>query len=96
MGGGPPPPPPPGPPPQEFPFNIKRAKFVPKKGLKKPMWKKLPAVKVSEESIWVQVNSDDVYVSDDIIDSLVNRFASSNVAMTHSGSKGPDADNIDR
>lgn len=96
MMGGPPPPPPSGPAPQEFPFNIKRAKFVPKKGLKKPMWKKLQAMKVSEDSIWVQVNSDDVYMSDDIIDSLVNKFASANSAMTHSGAKGHDADNIDR
>ena len=80
--GGPPPPPPPfgafsmAPPAPEFPFNIKRAMFEPKKGLRKTNWKKLTPTKVSENSIWVQVNSDDVYVSDDLIDSIVENFAS--------------------
>ena len=54
--------------------------FEPKKGLKKPNWKKLTPNKVQENSIWTQVQTDEAVVSDDLIDSLVENFASASAA----------------
>lgn len=43
------------------------------------MWKKL-SNKVDKDSLWVQVNTDETYVSDDIIDSLVQQFTPLNIS----------------
>ena len=96
--GLPPPPPPFGfgapmaPPVSEFPFNIKRAMFEPKKGLKKPNWKKLPPNRVQESSIWIQVSSDEALVSEDLMDSIMENFASAVGSGGLGGLKGPDGD----
>ncbi|XP_054162866.1 protein diaphanous homolog 2-like isoform X2 [Oppia nitens] len=84
--GGPPPPPPPGMPfgfqPMvnanqiEFPYDIKRKKYEPKTPLKKPNWKKLTPTKVCEDSIWIEVKSDEQLVGDDVFDSLAQQFSS--------------------
>lgn len=88
MFGGPPPPPPfpgmgPPPPPgmplisqPEFPYDITRKIYEPKTPLKKPNWKKITPTKVSEDSIWVEVKTDDQFVGEDVFDYLTQQFSS--------------------
>ncbi|KAI2808100.1 Protein diaphanous 1 [Blomia tropicalis] len=67
--GPPPPPPPPGigmPPPPPPPGGER---------FRKPNWTKLPAQKVDEQSIWADVKSDKVFVTDDITQLIVRDFA---------------------
>lgn len=76
----------------EFPYDIKRKKYEPKTPLKKPNWKKvfnvglvtrfnprypqLTPTKVAEDSIWIEVKSDDQFVGEDVFDSLSHQFSS--------------------
>lgn len=78
--GMPPPPPPPGgglfaPVAPEFPYNIERVNYNVKERFRKPNWTKLPAQKVDEQSIWADVKSDKVFVTDDITQLIVRDFA---------------------